>query len=291
MPVLVKDQFTVKGDTKVVKQAIYVTEVVKDSPAEKAGLLKGDKISSISVPACSNTQAAQTCTKQGVLTLGGADLTKDALIEFNTSHAGETATIVYEREGKSNETTATYRTKDVVEESKKGDKPLGYLGVNRPVDYTIRRSTWSAPLVGLGISKDLGWATVKGLGTAIGGAGKALKGLVTGNKVERQEGQTKASEQLGGTVLIVAILKDLSNVGFSFVLFFVAILSLGLAVMNILPIPALDGGRLFVTLLFRLFKKPLTKEREEKIHGTGFAVLMLLFVVITILDIKRITGK
>ena len=58
--------------------------------------------------------------------------------------------------------------------------------------------------------------------------------------------------------------------------------------MNALPIPALDGGRLFVTLLFRVMKKPLTKDMEEKIHGSGFAVLMLLFVIITIVDVNRI---
>ena len=67
----------------------------------------------------------------------------------------------------------------------------------------------------------------------------------------------------------------------------IAIISLTLAIMNVLPIPALDGGRLFVTLLYKALKKPLTKEAEERIHGTGFALLMVLFVVITIVDVNR----
>ena len=67
-----------------------------------------------------------------------------------------------------------------------------------------------------------------------------------------------------------------------------AIISLTLAVMNILPIPALDGGRWFVTALYRVLKKPLTREAEEKIHGTGFMVLMLLIIVITIADIGKL---
>jgi len=54
-----------------------------------------------------------------------------------------------------------------------------------------------------------------------------------------------------------------------------------------LPIPALDGGRLFVMLFYRLIKKPLVPEVEERIHGTGFAVLMILFVLITIVDVRR----
>jgi regulator of sigma E protease len=67
-----------------------------------------------------------------------------------------------------------------------------------------------------------------------------------------------------------------------------AIISLTLAVMNILPIPALDGGRWFVTALYKIRKKPLTQEAEEKIHGTGFIALMALVIVITIADIGKI---
>ena len=67
----------------------------------------------------------------------------------------------------------------------------------------------------------------------------------------------------------------------------IAIISLTLAIMNALPIPALDGGRLFVTWAYKLAKKPLSKRREDMIHGTGFALLMVLFVLITIVDVKR----
>ena len=67
----------------------------------------------------------------------------------------------------------------------------------------------------------------------------------------------------------------------------IAVISLTLAIMNVLPIPALDGGRLFVTYLFRIMRKPLTAKTEDMIHGIGFAVLMLLFVLITVVDVKR----
>ena len=58
--------------------------------------------------------------------------------------------------------------------------------------------------------------------------------------------------------------------------------------MNVLPIPALDGGRWFVTALFRLMKKPLTKEKEERINAAGFMFLMALVVVITIADVAKL---
>jgi regulator of sigma E protease len=81
-----------------------------------------------------------------------------------------------------------------------------------------------------------------------------------------------AAEQAGPTQLI----------------FLTAIISLTLAVMNVLPIPALDGGRWFVMTIFRLRKKTLTKEKEEQIQGTGFLVLMALVVVVTVADVSKL---
>jgi regulator of sigma E protease len=72
------------------------------------------------------------------------------------------------------------------------------------------------------------------------------------------------------------------------VVFLAAIISLTLAVMNVLPIPGLDGGRWFLMALFRLMKKPLTKELEERINGIGFMFLMLLVVVITVADVAKL---
>lgn len=114
----------------------------------------------------------------------------------------------------------------------------------------------------------------------LAGIGHALGGLFTGNTAQ-------ATEQVSGPIGIVVLLKDGSLLGYQFVLVIVAVISLTLAIINTLPIPALDGGRLFVTLLFRAVKKPLTKRQEEWIHGTGFALLMLLFVLITFVDIHR----
>ena len=117
------------------------------------------------------------------------------------------------------------------------------------------------------------------IGASAGGF-SALKNLVVGNASE-------ASRNVSGPVGIFFVLKDGSTLGFRYVLLIIALLSLTLAIMNVLPIPALDGGRLFVTLLFRYIKKPLTPALEERIHGSGFAALMLLFIVITVVDVRR----
>ena len=168
------------------------------------------------------------------------------------------------------------------------EKP--YLGVAPYSDekgLQIRRSTWSAPVVAVGVMKDFTVATFKGLGSALKGLGSLTAGFFTGNKEARQSGQEVAGSQVSGPVGIFTVLYEISKQGFGLVLFVIAIISLTLAIMNVLPIPALDGGRLFVMLLYRGMKKTLKPRTEERIHGTGFAVLMLLFVVITIVDIRR----
>lgn len=150
----------------------------------------------------------------------------------------------------------------------------GYLGVGSSEEgIQLQRSTWSAPVVAAGLTGQLTQITFKGIGTA-------FSSLFKGDT-------NTASQQVSGPVGIAVILSEGSKIGLSFILFIIAIISLSLAIINVLPIPALDGGRLFVLLLFRSFKQPLTKEREELIHGAGFVALMLLFVLITIVDIKR----
>jgi regulator of sigma E protease len=71
------------------------------------------------------------------------------------------------------------------------------------------------------------------------------------------------------------------------VLFIIAYISLVLAIMNILPIPALDGGRLWITLFTRGLNRPLSAKREEAINAAGFVVLIGLIILITIVDVQR----
>ena len=67
-----------------------------------------------------------------------------------------------------------------------------------------------------------------------------------------------------------------------------AVISLSLAVLNTLPIPGLDGGRWFLIAVYRVLKRPLTKQREEQIVGYGMMFLMGLIILITIADVGKI---
>ena len=61
--------------------------------------------------------------------------------------------------------------------------------------------------------------------------------------------------------------------------------------MNVLPIPALDGGRWLLITIYKLLKKKLTKETEEKIVGRAFTVIIVLALIVTVLDVLRLTGR
>lgn len=270
MPKLIENQFTVSSDTKVTKNQVLAGFVEKDSPAAKSGMLVRDQIMSIS-------------TDDGKKEINDAT----QLTTVTKSQAGEKVSISIVRDGEIKDLQATLRSAAEVEASKNTDNPKGYLGVS-PAELTIRRSTWSAPVVAVGLIKQLTVLTLDGLGSALKGLGSIIAGVFTGNTQARQNGQSSASSQVSGPLGIIAIMKDTSELGIAFVLMIIALISLTLAIMNALPIPALDGGRLFVTLLFKAMRKPLTQSMEEKIHGTGFLILMALVVLITIVDVKRL---
>jgi regulator of sigma E protease len=256
MPQLIDNQFSVTNDAHTAKQEVLVGFVESNSPAAKAGLKVRDQIVAIG-----NTATTATAVKSA-----------SQLPDVTKQYAGKTVYITYVREGNQKTTKTQLLSTATVTASQKTANPKGYLGV-APTEYKLVRYTWSAPVVALGTMWQLTVATLQGLGTAI-------SALVHGQGA-------KASQQVSGPVGIVVLLKNGSLLGYQFMLMIIAVISLTLAIMNVLPIPALDGGRLFVTLIARLIGIPLTEVVEERIYGTGFAVLMLLVVLITIVDVKR----
>jgi regulator of sigma E protease len=265
MPKLIDNQFTVKGDTKVVSNNVLISYIEPNSPASKAGLQPRDQLKKIGDTTVASSASLPNITKR---------------------FAGRPVAIVYVRDGQTKSTNTTLRGAAEVEASKHTNNKKGYLGVE-PTEFTLQRSTWSAPIVAVGLSAQFTMLTYQGLGHALAGLGGIFAGAITGNHDARENAQTTASSQVSGPVGIFVILKDGSLLGYQFMLLIIAIISLTLAIMNVLPIPALDGGRLFVTLISRITKKRISPQTEEAIYGTGFAVLMLLIIVITVVDIKR----
>lgn len=187
----------------------------------------------------------------------------DELAPLTQSLAGQTVQVVVETDGQITSQAIRFN---------QDDSQDGHLGVI-PGDFVVERSTWSAPIRGLALTGQFTWLTLKGIFTTIGQ-------LLVGHGAA-------AAENVAGPVGIVVLLKDVSQAGLSFLLMFVALISVTLAVMNALPIPALDGGRLFVSGLYRVLRRPLKAATEERIHATGMAVLMGLVILITVVDVRR----
>jgi len=108
-----------------------------------------------------------------------------------------------------------------------------------------------------------------------------IKGLISG---------AGAGAAVSGPVGIAVMTGQIARMGLSYVLSFTAILSLNLAIINILPIPALDGGRLLFLVIGKIFRRQLSMKFEQLAHTIGFALLMLLVVVVTVKDLSRFRG-
>lgn len=265
MPQIVPNQFTVPSDSKVIRQNVYAAKVTNDSPAAKAGIKSGAQILSINNQPVNNGKSLTDATK---------------------ANAGQNTPISYIQNGQTQTSQVTLLSQQEVQKSKDDGNPKGYLGIV-PRDYTLLQSTWSAPIVAVGVSAQFTGLTIKALANAIISLVKALVSLVMFDASDAKKDAAKASQNVAGPVGIFAILQQNVKLGYQFILFIVGILSLTLAIMNFLPIPALDGGRAFVMMLYKVLNKPLSAKTEERIHGTGFAVLMVLFAVIVIVDINR----
>ena len=159
-------------------------------------------------------------------------------------------------------------------------------------DQALYRSTWSAPIVGAVTTIQLTGETYKGLGTAVYNLFSGVFKQFSSDEATREEGKTAigaAGDSVSGPVGILGVLfPAFVDTGLSNILFLAALISVSLACMNVLPIPALDGGRFLLIAIYRLRKKKLTKEVEEKIVSRAFTVLLILIALITILDIIRL---
>lgn len=270
MPKLIDNQFSVSKDTKIASQNVYAGYVLPNSPAANIGLKSQDTILKVS----------RGGSSENIIT---AQQLRDDL----TALAGQTVQLTYKHNNQVQTSSVKLLSDKEVNASLKTNDPKGHLGIT-PTELQIRRSTWSAPIVAVGFTGQLTKLTVQGLGHAFAGLGSTIAGIVTNNHQARTNGQAQATEQTGGVVAIMAVLWNGGALGINFILMIVAVVSLTLAIINILPIPALDGGRLFVMLFSRkVLRHPLSQSVEEWVHGTGMIIILTLFVLITIVDVRR----
>lgn len=264
VPKLLPDQF--KMDSTVVNShPVLVSGVTEGSPAEKAGIVKDDRIISVAGSPVDSSMDLSWLTKQ---------------------HAGQTVEVVVESEG--------VQQKKQLQLNASNDSGKGYLGVaGKQTGPTTYQYGWGSPVAGVALTGQFTGFTLSSLGDMFVKFVTGVFDRISLDGSQREVGSAKLDEvgnSVGGPIAILGILfPSAREAGVSALLLSAALISLTLAVMNALPIPALDGGRWFVTMLYRVvLKKPLSKEKEEKIHGTGMMILLGLFVLVTVSDIWKL---
>ncbi len=105
-----------------------------------------------------------------------------------------------------------------------------------------------------------------------------LKNLIIGNGL---------NAEVAGPVGIAALTGQMARMGISYLIQFTALLSINLAIINAFPFPALDGGRLLFLVIEKIKGSPVKRELENTIHYIGFALLMLLVVMVTFKDVHH----
>ncbi len=153
-----------------------------------------------------------------------------------------------------------------------GEGPIGVAISNVEIYFP---PIWVRPFYGVyfGFREALGWG-----GLILGGLGNMLTNLFTGN----------ISKDITGPVGVYALTSQAVKLGWISFINFLGIFSLNLAIINILPFPALDGGRLFFVVLEGIIGKKVKPKYEAIVHTLGMALLLALIFAITFNDIKRL---
>lgn len=277
MPRFLDGQFTIDADTRIEQAPVRVVSVEEGSPAEKAGFLPEDYILKVN----------------DVETRYGSEITSE-----NAKYAGEEVVYTIRRNVEQSvqcvkepcptvpheeEITLTAQLNPVDSEY--------LLGVTMQSSESLSYSTWSAPLVGAGLTLQITGETFKGLGELVWNLITGIGRQFSPDGATRESGR-EAIETVGDSVtgpvgILGVLFPSFVSTGAANIAFIAALISISLACMNVLPIPALDGGRWVLMAIYKLRRKRLTKEIEERIVARAFVALLILIAAVTILDITR----
>lgn len=232
---------------------------------EGAGTVENAALTITSVVDESPADISGIKTGDVILSVGGITApTPEQLRESIAQSGGDALSVTYER-GDVVETTDITPSLELNPET-----PT--VGISMDMIGTLKLGFFPALWEGAKMTWLVTEAVVIGLGTF-------FASLVTG-------GADLA--QVTGPVGIVGLVGDASSLGFIYLLSFTAFISINLAVINLVPFPALDGGRLLFVLIEKIKGSAISPKVANTVNGVGFALLILLMIVITFNDIVRL---
>jgi len=246
-------QFT--GDASQVP--VQIVAVAPDTPAARAGLLADDII----------------------VAIDGESITGvDAVSASIRAHAGQTVEVLVQRQDTTFTTSLRPRLPDEI--------PPGQGASGIQISNYILPEQMQTVRYGPVQALVRGWQqTTRMLALMLDGLGTMVRSWVQPN-VSAPEGS------VGGLVAIGRVTAEVARQGWRDLLLLMAFLSINLGLLNMLPIPALDGGRIVFALIETIRRKRIPPEKEAWVHMTGFALLLAFMVVVTFMDISNwIAGK
>jgi len=236
-----------------------IIAVLPNSPAQKAGLKEGDVVEEVQT-------ARETFDPS---TLGepppGASQSQ-AVTNFITARSDESVILTVARDG--TELHLLAKAEDGLVPGRK------VIGIELDDIGVLRLPPHLALMQGAILGYDMTVSTAQGL------AG-FFKQLVTG-----RADFTQIAGPIGVTVFGAAAIKQ----GFAAGVVLIALISINLALINLLPIPGLDGGRLLVIVVEAIRRKPISQGLMVKLTLAGFALLILLMLIVSYHDIARLIG-
>jgi regulator of sigma E protease len=230
---------------QVTDDKTQVMDVLKDSPADKAGFVSGDTL----------------------LSIDGQPITGvEGVRDYTRTHEGQPITVVFKHDDKT-------LTQNVTPVRLEGAEQAA-MGIALVRTGMVSYPFWYAPVQGAVATWVMGREIVLSFGSLIGD-------LVVKHKV---------SVDLSGPIGIAVITSQVAARGIRYLIQFTALLSLNLAIINILPFPALDGGRVLFLAIEKIRGKAVGRKIEIVAHNLGFALLMLLVLLVTIGDVRKFGG-
>ena len=254
MPKLLPDQFYVREDNHGSNGVVQIVKVMPNSVAEHSGFRAGDAIVQIGQ---TRVEASSEVPK----------LVRDHDKKLD---------LIVRRDGREQLIQAHF--------TERGEM----LGIStKNAKAAAIKATWSAPLVAIIDTLQLMWQTLMGIIGMLGQLCMALFNLLAGRKAS--PAVAAVTENVAGPIGILGVIFPEALAGGGLTLLYISgIIALSLAVMNLLPIPGLDGGRCYLTWLYHALGKPLTKEKETKIVGYGMMTLFAIMILVTIADIAKL---
>ena len=243
------------------------TDITDGAPA---GAVVGDKmvvVGQVSV----NSPAEAAGIKFGDELISINELTvknSRSFLEYVRANPEKEMKITVLREGENLAFTATPAVLD------SGEDNIARLGLLLS-DAAIVRFPWYMAFYKGFVAAFFGFITILSLFIIL------LKNLILGQGL---------AYDISGPIGIASIIGQSARMGINYLIGTTATLSLTLAVINILPIPALDGGRAWFIILEKIIRKPIPIKYEQLAHTVGFVLLMVLVVVVTVKDIFRLAG-